>query len=65
MAILQMISPMLFGQPKSGKDHIILQSLGNERYRNRNVSIKAHFANYFSKLFVDFSKVDLSPKLYT
>ena len=34
-----------------------------ERYANRNVSVKAHFANYLSKLFADFRKVDLSPKL--
>ena len=34
-----------------------------ERYANRNVSVKVGFANHFSKLFVDFRKVDLSPKL--
>ena len=37
--------------------------LAIERYANRNVSAKAGFVNYFSKLFVDFRKVDLSPKL--
>ena len=37
--------------------------LAIERYANRNVSVKAGFVNYFSKLFVDFRKLDLSPKL--
>ena len=37
--------------------------LAIERYGDRNVSVKARFANYFSKLFVDFRTVDLSPKL--
>ena len=37
--------------------------LAIERYANRNVSIKAGFVNYCSKLFADFRKVDLSPKL--
>ena len=40
--------------------HIVLAI---ERYANRNVSVKAGFVNYFSKFFVDFRKVDLSPKL--
>ena len=30
---------------------------------NGNVSVKAGFANYFSKLSVAFRKFDLSPKL--
>ena len=37
--------------------------LAIERYANRNDSVKAGFVNYFSKLLVDFRKVDLSPKL--
>ena len=37
--------------------------LAIERYANRNGSIKAVFVNFFSKLFVDFRKLDLSPKL--
>ena len=37
--------------------------LAIERYANRNVSIKAGFVNYCSKLFVDFRTVDLSAKL--
>ena len=37
--------------------------LAIERYANRNVSAKAGFVNYFSKLSVDFRKLDLSPKL--
>ena len=36
--------------------------LAIERYANRNVSVKAGFVNYFSKLFVDFRKLDLSPE---
>ena len=34
-----------------------------ERSADHNVSDKAGFANYFSKLIVDFRKLDLSPKL--
>ena len=37
--------------------------LAVERYANRNVSVEAGFVNYFSKLLVDFRKVDLSPEL--
>ena len=37
--------------------------LAIESYANRNVSVKAGFVNYFSKLFADFRKFDLSPKL--
>ena len=57
----QLISPVLFALSKSDKqDYIALYSLGN---RKVYVSIEAGFANYFSKLFVDFRKVDLFPKL--
>ena len=37
--------------------------LAIERYANHNVSVKAGFVNYFSKLFADFIKVDFTPKL--
>ena len=37
--------------------------LAIERYANRNVSVKAGFANHFSKLSVDFRRADLSSKL--
>ena len=37
--------------------------LAIERYANHNVFVKAGFVNYFSNLFVDFRKLDLSPKL--
>ena len=39
---------------------MVLASEGNA---NRSVSVKAHFANYVCKLFVDFGKLDLSSKL--
>ena len=56
----QLISPILFGLSKSGEKDVVLAI---ERCINRNVSDKAGFANYSSKLFVDFRKVDLSLKL--
>ena len=37
--------------------------LAIERYAIPNGSLKAGFVNDFSKLFVDFRKLDLSPKL--
>ena len=59
----QLISPILFGRSKIGKKDIVLHGLAIERYANHNGSIKAGFVNYFSKLFADFRKLDLSPKL--
>ena len=59
----QLISPILFGLSKSGKRTLFYIVLTIERYINRKVSFKAGFVNYFSKLFVDFRKVDLPPKL--
>ena len=59
----QLISPILFGLAKAVKRTLFCTVLAIERYANRNVSIKAGFVNYFSKVFVDFRKVDLSPKL--
>ena len=38
-------------------------ALAIERYANLNVSVKAGFVKNFSKIFVVFRKVDLSPKL--
>ena len=38
-------------------------ALAIDKHANRNVSFKAGFANYFSKLLVDSRKVDLSRKL--
>ena len=37
--------------------------LAVERYANRNFPVKVGFANYFSRLFLDLRKLDLSPKL--
>ena len=54
---------MLFGQSKIGKKDIVYIVLAIKRYANRNVSVKAGFVNYFSTIFVDLRKVDLSPKL--
>ena len=67
----QFTSPILFGLSKSGKKNVVLNSLGDrkmhilaiEKSINRNVSVRAGFASYSSKLFVDFRKVDLSTKL--
>ena len=41
----QLISPILFGRSKIDK-----KVLAVERYANLNVSVKASFAHYFSKL---------------
>ena len=59
----QLISPIPFGRSEIGKKDIALPSLSNRKIANRNVSVKAGFVNYFSKLFVDLRKVDLSPKV--
>ena len=60
-----LISALLFGRSKIGKRYVVLHSLGNtiKRYVNRNVSVKAGFSNYFSRLFVNFRKVYLFPRL--
>ena len=58
----QLISPILFGRSKIGKKDVVLHGLGNRKICNRNVSVKAGFVNYFSKLFVDFRKLDLFSK---
>ena len=39
-------------------------SFGYQKCIYRNVYIKAGFANYLAKLFIDFKKLDLSPKLF-
>ena len=59
----QLISPMLLRRSKIGKRTLFYIVLAIKRYANRNVSVKAGFANYFSKLSVDFRKPDLSSKL--
>ena len=59
----QLISLILFGLSKSGKKTIFYIVVATEKCINYNVSDKADFANYSSKLFADFRKVDLSPKL--
>ena len=61
----QLISTILFGLTKSGKrtSFYIIFILAIERYANHNVSMKAGFANYFSKFSVDFKKMDSSSKL--
>ena len=59
----QLISPVLLGRSKIGRKDAVLHSLGNQRYANRNVSVKAGFVNNFSTLIVDFTNLDLSLKL--
>ena len=59
----QLIYPILFSLPKSGKMKFFYTVLAIEGSINRNVSDNAGFANCSLKLFVDFRKEDLSPKL--
>ena len=61
LLINQFISPILFGLSKGGKKAAVLQILG--RYVNRNAFVKAEFANSVSMLFVNFRKMDSSPKV--
>ena len=48
---------------KAVKRMFFLHSRGNPKVKNRNTLEKGGFADYSSKLFVDFRTVDLSPKL--
>ena len=50
----RLISPIPFGLSKSGKMEVAYIVLAVERNMNRNVSVKAGFMNYFSKLFQNF-----------
>ena len=59
----QLISQYYSVDRKSAKNSLLYIVLAIERYENRNFSIKAGFANYFSKILADFSKLDLSRKL--
>ena len=47
---------------KSVKGTLFYIVLAIKRYASCNVSVKAAFANYFSKLFVDFRKLDFISK---
>ena len=55
--------PLASALRKAVKRTLFYAVLAIERYANRNASVKAGIANYFSKLFVELRKVDLSPKL--
>ena len=55
----QLDSPILFGLAKSSKKRALFYTvLAIERYANHIVSGKVGSANYFSKLFVNFRKMD-------
>ena len=61
----QIISPILFGVSKNGKKDSVLHNLSNPKiYKSQFFITKGGIANYFSKLFVDFRKVDVSPKIH-
>ena len=49
---------------KAVKRTLFHRVLAIDKSINRNISGKAGFASYFSKLFADFRKMDLSYKLH-